>query len=1282
MNAYGALLRVALAVVVLAAPAWSQEAPARSCAALSEYEAGQEADRLVALLQIANFRADLPEMAQYSAELELYMNSCDPDAQNWPPLVCGYQCYTHLTREKLFRATDLVLLSARSGIGQASSVISPQARQQSAEEGLALVERGLNALLRSQTQPSPSADAEEAEDLARFRTFVRQKVALSALKIQLLISQGDIWYQTLSEARMQRLNYLVSQALDPAVQTAADGNDNLAFGGLKYEEALWALIEIKLDLPSESTYDDLRADLLKLELDLRARRDSLAKGYLFLNIDPEAFTTISFEDLRARLSQTADRLGQVEARIEEVIELWANASDAQASREEDAKRLVRGQQVNLLAHQIGKLETEAKVGANAIEAQVNALGQKQDTFEYRRRVRELEMALARQVAQLEGQQELIEARQELDLIVLNKERATDLRAELRWKISFEVLRLNLLLQIDALDGQVIEYQRQLQANATQLQDVANQRLIVQNQIEAEEFRIARDKAAIARIEHSKTEVSARKRDVTLAQICGIEQQLAFITDAVPITPMDGADACNFPAPQTIRLQEEIDAEICELRSQLADTELAYQAFLLQCVVADDRASFFVDLEDEQQRALDSARARVDDDGLCEGLRTQADLARDIYDAELAVLKRRRGDMAAQRAEVQAQLRFVERELRDFNGNVEVLQQMLQLAEMTLVGAAALPDVTIAAAGLSSGVYTSVPDGKNNALIAVAALRNQIDRVMRLRQIDNAAQQQIDQLQLQILQLNQALENISMDQVIKDLAFEQTRAQLARERTGVQSASAQAAINRSLIGLQCEAGVVTRASNVAGLAAEHARLRSVLEFQASETALLDNDIRQLRLGIQSHQKAIENHRLALTKLDDEEARLGTDNGMLTRLIENVTGRKDLVEDTQREVEGLAEQSEGVTREIEILRDQHEQALLALNDIEMRQLTDRINAETGFTEELVAQVGEAAELTRQRRALDVEMQKRTAVYLSAVQERETDMTELLSEIDDPEARRDRFLATQEMLSEVLRGIPDYIDTKRRYLELGNRLHHLMWRRYATVLTVIGDDPSMPQAYITSGDSLRALADAVDYQRFFDERQINIDMTRIPIPSGSGFVQSLAQTGSVDFQLSPGVRSVQDMADAGYLVLWDPAKLDNRQNMTLVDMFAAIDYGCNAGLRRNRYTLTHQGSGIVFRPVTEGASDLAAELVIGPPRNKAQTFLRSTTEDAQIDQILSYWSSDFAIRTFPPSGGPRNDPESRLRYLGAPLIGDYRLDAHPSDCAHDRSVITLYFVFASAA
>ena len=318
------------------------------------------------------------------------------------------------------------------------------------------------------------------------------------------------------------------------------------------------------------------------------------------------------------------------------------------------------------------------------------------------------------------------------------------------------------------------------------------------------------------------------------------------------------------------------------------------------------------------------------------------------------------------------------------------------------------------------------------------------------------------------------------------------------------------------------------------------------------------------------------------------------------------------------------------------------------------------------------------SRELQASILEFQGEIRAEVTAQQEK---LTELVSQIDDPAERRNLFIANQETLAELMKGIPEYLISKRRSLETANQLLHLMRRRFAVVHAVIGEEDTWPSTYVRNATQLDALVNDIVNKRFFDERQINIDVAQVVVPANSGFLRKLALTEAVEFEVSPFAATEDLMRENGFFTLWAPNKFRDRRNMTLIDMFVGTQYQCT-GAQWNRFALTHQGSGFVFRPLAEGSTEVSADIVVGPERVGLQTFFNLADSQDEVNRIIRYWVQDrFQVRRFPRPNGPPNDTTSILPYLGAPVMGSYRLSLQPSDCPFDGAVFTLYFIFASA-
>ncbi|MES0097577.1 hypothetical protein [Mesorhizobium sp. M0019] len=1261
-------------------------ARAQDCMALDVDAAAGHAGELTTLLKIANFRADVKYMGEVATELEQFLTTCGNEATGRLAIVCDFDCHLQLGRYRLFLAADMPFLSSASGVSRNDTPVSPQAAQEFGRQGIEIVDRGLRILARQQGGDQGAAAGEDAS----YRTFVRQLTALSSLKIQLLMNTGDVWYQTLSEARVKVLDFLVSDTLGAAGGAGLNSLPNLSKAYTNYEAAMWVLVETQMDIPGESTYDDLRADLLLQQSDLDARMESVRKGFLFLNIDPMQFTTIPFEELQQALAESEQRLTEVERNVEALVERWYANKEGEATRALDEERTIRSQEVNLIAHKIGKLEHEAQTFATTVQQEINAVDAEKDTFGYRQQIRSLEIELGTKIAEFENQRRQINDRQELDLIVLSKEAEVERRNELRWLLNWEMTQMNLDLQISSLESQITEYARQTERNANELEQAVRQRQILQTQITNNQGAIARANDAITELQLRQTDLYQRRRAVDREQLCGIENQLALIGDTAdhPFTPLlAGEQVCQTVTPAFTRNQ--YVAQMCGsdgqsgLRAQLLATQTQARAFLMKCVIGDADFADVEPLMSDQQMITSNVSLPQELANVSCGsfTQTETDFAKKLYEAERDVYAKKKADLEEARDQVDGQLTEVITWFAAFNGTTQAAQIILTSVQGAYSIGAAVPEIITCACGLGSGVATVI-DVAKPIRAALEAAQSILSTIINTGQITQANINEINALKQRLTQLRQAIEQLDLDKALKARALVDTHFQLAgRLAQGAQDIK-ELALQGSMAAVDCQSQDLGIDEQVARLKSDHERILAGLDLQARENDMLSFQITDQQRTIDRLTNEIGILNLELDKLSLSEAQLNQDNARVAELVAATNGRIDRVRAAQTTVTGLAEESNASTNLINELRDRQKEKMLALNDAELAFVEQRITQSRGNTEELVAGLNQAKDLGLKSRALQDSILKFQGNVQAEVTKQQEDMTKLVTQIDDPAARKNLFIATQDTVADLMKGIPEYLVTKRRVLETANRLMHLMRRRFEVVQAFTGEAATVPVVYVRNATQLQAMIDDIVAKRFFDERQINIDVAQIVVPANSGFARKLALDENVEFEVSPFASTDALMKANGYFALWAPNKFRERKNLTLIDVFVGTDYQCT-GAQWNRFALQHRGSGFVFKPLTKGSNEVRADISVGPERVALQTFFNQADSGDEISRIIRYWVQDrYQARKFPRAPGPSNDTSLILPYLGAPLIGSYRLSLQPSDCPFDGAVFTLYFIFASAS
>lgn len=1257
-----------------------------SCTDLDLDAAVQKGGELTTLLKIANFRADVKYMGDVASELERYLSGCGAEDAGRLALVCDYDCHLQLGRYSLFLASDLPFLSASSGVSRNDSPLSPQKAQEIAVRGLQDVERGLKFLARQQA--GSGATPEQSE--AGYREFVRQLVLLNSLKIQLFMSMGDTWYQTVSEARVKQLDFFLAESLGASAAGSVASQPNLSKAYTNYEAAMWTLVETKMDVPGETTYDDLRADLLVQENELKERMDSIRKGFLFVGIDPLQFTTIRFEELEVKIGESRSQLESIERNIEGIVERWHANKDGEATRQLDEERTIRSQEVNLIAHRIGKLELEAETFTLAVQEEMNKVDAERDTFNFRQQIRRLETELASKIAEFENRRQQLEGRRELDLIVLSKEAELDRRSELRWLLSWEMTRMNLDMQMASIQTQITEYTRQKDRNT-------NQRDQIQIEISQKQEAIRLSDNAIARSQLQKAQIAARQNETYLLRrkvardgICQIERQLAFVgvSPAQSFSPIGGEQPCDLPAPAFTHI--EFNKQMCGdganigLREKLNREQVRARAFVLQCVVG---STDFRDLAPMVGSDSIIVNGSSDNPELPQGVtvdcgaftQTETDFAKKMWDTELASIDDEVAALTLRRDGIKAQIDSINTWTRGFVNTLQYLQTGLAVAEGVLAAVSAVPETTVAAAGLASGVYTTI-DLSKGAQATVLALRSILNVALQIATIESQTAQKIAAFQLEVDTYQQKLNSIDLVKSAKAVALHRMHFQLAGRRAEGLNEIKQLMLQDSISDVDCQNQALGIDEKIATLKAEHSRQLSALELTANENALLDFDTQDQDLLIARAQGEISIAEQDIERLHLSDDQLASDTAVLESLIADAQARLERVRAVDANVNTLAEASNRSTNIINELRERQSQAMLALSDQEMAFLEKRIAEETSNTTEMIAGLDHAIDLGLRSASLKENIRAFQAGVKAEVAKQQEEVTALVSQIDNPLTRKNLFITSQETLSELLKGVPEYVVGKRRLLETANLNLHLMRRRYALVAGVTGAQEDWPSTYVRNATQLGAMVDDITSNHFFDERPINVGVAQIVVPANSGFARSLAQTGRVEFEVSPAAATEETMRRLGYFSLWNAAKFRNARNMTLIDMIVGVQFPCT-GSQRNEYILSHEGSGMVFKALAQGSTENVAQLQIGPPRSDQQVFFNLATSQDRVDRILDFWEDRFQVRQFPPVPGPPNDTNATLPYLGAPVIGSYALGLLPSTCGYDGAVYTIYFIYSSA-
>ncbi|MBF0365636.1 MAG: hypothetical protein HQK50_08695 [Oligoflexia bacterium] len=1275
---------------------------AANCNQLSLDESIKQANKLTTLLKIANFRADVTYMGQLVAELKQFLSSCGDLDGGKLAMVCNYDCHLNLARYHLFMASDFPFLATANGVNRNDSPLAPQQLQKHADEGVAILDRAFKVIGRQQAGNLEDTDTGAGQSL---REFYRQQNMLYLLKIQLLMVSGDIWYQSISEARSKRLGYLITTNVGVVGDPGREGDYNLTRAANFYERASWVLIEARTDIPGESSYDDLRAELLSFDNDLKQRLTSINNGLLYLNIDPEQFTTISFADLQEEMRVVQNNLQNAESTVQALVEQWHHSRQGEDTRQIDENRIVQGQQANLLAHKIGKLESLSKEYTAKISVDLNKVDEARDSAEYRQRVRQMEIDLSTKLEELSHRRENIQLKQALDLIINNKESSMEQRNEIRWLISVALTDLNFRMQVASLENQKTEYQRQLERNQNRIEQISFEQKQKELAIANDHNRIEEMQKKIEELTYRKQELYLRQRAVVRESLCQIEDELLFIGQPISqkFTPIAGESACLAINPKytlAAYVKEMCGTEKPDgtrdggLRGMLHRQRVSARAFLVRCIMGEADAEDLMAIKDgfslPKELSYGSFEVTSEDPSPKSTLAEELDkvkcgtytasekaFAKQIWEQEKLRAENAKSEVATKVTALNKSMENLSGAFRYVTEGVKGIEAVVLAAEAAVMVAAAMPTVSTGGPTCTFSTF----DGARAVQAKLESVRAALQAMFEYGKFRVEHKREMERLQREVDDLALSVKAIDIDLTSKALALHRAHFELSGRVAGTKYEIQELLLQGKISDFDCkneERGVDERVSQ---LSSEHKRLLATIDLGTSQNKLLDYEIDGQMKGISRAQNEIAIYQIQKQDLEVQVKQANADNTHITQLVASLNERISDVTTTKNQVDNYSLESQKVTNIIVDLQKQQQQSLLALSEHELNYVETRLHHEKSNTDELLELLGKAQALTEKNHELQTLLLQSQVETAKAINQEQDALLQLVSQVDSGEEKKNLFIASEESIAELLKGLPEYLSFKRRELETANLLLHLIRKRYNTIVGLTGPEGSSAEtsAYVKSATQLATLVNNITRARFFNEKQVKIDMAEIVIPSTSGFVRTFAKNGRVLFELSPRVTSASDMEERGYFTLWDKNKFGSNRNLSLIDILIGVQYSCT-GDHRNNFTFIHKGSGVMFNKIAPDSDEIVPSLFVNQARSYVTPFYNLTTEHDRIKAILDFWRGRFDVRKFPPLPGPINDSDSKLPLLGAPLIANYELIQEPSSCGYDDAVFTLYVIFAS--
>lgn len=1256
-------------------------------------------------LKIANFRADVGYMDAMKTELKALLDSCQApegatgengallssaekqkERMRQLGLVCDWACFANLGTYYLFMASDYKLLSLSNSAVNAGETQHAEEAAALADEGRDVVELGLRVIARQQ---GPEAS---------IREFYRQNAVLNNLKLQLQIAKGDVWYQSLSNMAITRIAQGAAESINPATPALGEActPENkqacaLGYAMAYYEDALWSAIEAETDIPAGSAYDDLRISLQEILIDLNRRRDSIRAGHLYLNIDPDAYTNITFEELSGLLRPVVARLTELDAKIQNHIQTWQAEVTNQNYRQIDEANIKKQEGIALKGHQIGLMEAEAASAVAKLNQEKDALDSSMALMDRQKAMKLMEFELQRVQRDIAWQQQQLEARTEKELLALSKADDLQLQGRLRWLINMSITNMNLDMQELALEAQSVEYGRQLENNRLQ-KDLMNSAIGQLNQqVMAEKENIKIAQLQIDSLNKSKNDYYLSSRHGLRAEICRVELEWDYLglesamPDEFKVTryPPTGVedDACGqTPTPDR---RYDLMQDLCKeagLYQKLHEKQIDGLVAFYACVDTTDLLKIGGNSESDALGGVSKeafvSRMQAADPSFelpeCASLglaKSHFNQMKKVVDNELAMIDQEWAGIERSKHHI-LKINDFKITARITRMNLEDILTAFESIEPTLAGK------YIIAAGLASGTAVNLGEQASaltsRARSALALWDKITDFELEKRQFNQQIEELARAADATITRKNLAI--YRQEQALLQLGYQSdldTIKQLYQHRISMNG---------------CQKEDVALRTDAIRLVQSHRNLTSQLQG-----LLIKND--QIDLDIQMQERRIDqyNNNLAVLdqRIEDEQKKLENlekDRQSLESLKTNVNKRIGLVVDTRVQVNNLVDQEGSVSERIAQVHQSEADAVFALSAAERVHLDAVLSGEKAKTAELAELEAQIIEDLRASTSISQEISAKMASTKEMVADLQSDIVDASIEINESDTSAEKeqaFLASQEQLASLLPGVPELIKAKRQMMPTVNYVLNLIRSRYRAIsgLGNEGFNTAVIQGEIGSGAYVTKVAQVQSiYQNWtekniLNESPINIEKPVIKIPQSSAFAQQLVEKGRVVFSVNPRVsgntkeETLTKMADAGYLSLWDAA-LDNG-NPRLVDVMAGFTVaGTSCDNESPNFTLRHMGFGYTYPTSTSDTMELPA-IAVGPDVTASQAFLKDVPDlekpgMSRYKAKLAIWDASPRVNTF----DRENQGADAARYLGLPVAAHYELILHKSDCVYDAS------------
>ncbi|MBC7532864.1 MAG: hypothetical protein H7318_14925 [Oligoflexus sp.] len=1304
----------------------------------------QKGQLLTRDLTLALMTGDLPTMAARFDSITTLLLTCSEHveakdkqkADDRYALLCDADCHQTMAQYKLLLAADMPFLSSKL-----ESKLDPKGAQLNAEAGRQIIEKGLSVLAKqyapqgnkaaeggpvdSSVMPENAGTA-STEDKPSLFNYTFKQARLLETKVRLDMAAGDNWYMSAANQQLIRMSYEIGSALELTGEGASQGklsaSESMVNALAFYRNALWSVVEAKTDIPDQVIYSTLSNDLLTIQKELEDRIASAEKGYLFLNIDPEALNLAKYDVILSGLQGVLRDIKGIEDKIEAIVQEGANqklsadlkaaSSDVslQQKRESDS-RYQTSQELSLSLHKIGKLQEDYQNIAEHTKNKIDALGNDNEISSYRRESNRLKFDLDQQKKEVAYKITQLQGKKDQDMLAYNLESKNDALNEVRWLMNHKITVSNLEIQVLTFTAQIQEYNRNIQRNNDELNGVVEAMTQKTLAITSNDRRKDQIKNEIALLNNNQTDLFKLKRSELRSQICSMETQIHMVSKArvisKPFAPISGEESC----PAAPALQGDFNSyrtRICDIRKEMGVETLKAQAYVLVCLLGQALPEVYHDVT-VQCPSLESGGAA----GM-EEFKNKRLLTKQILDNNKASAEQQLANAIKTRDDFDSKVNSWLATVATVKNYVQAADAAANLAAAVYQGvASSSPAIVGVIAGPMGGAITAFNPSAGLAS-AVQTLKNVADFVSKAADREIAFQSRRGEIEKSLNDMKSIIDKLTHDVTALNLQYQMTFLELGVSEKSEDSKANQLSEQHKLMLLDCdEKEVLEQESKLDTFLAQHDAMVTRLDMLAEENESYAIQILNLQSQDRQQDDQKEIIQSEIRVLKGRQDLIKHDNEEIASLIKNVNDRIENTSALQQKLAADKNLGDSLLEQIQKLKSDRLTKALDLTDKEAVFVQTQLDDKTPNVDETRASLEKSMDNAHLQQDMRNEL---LGTYDSIQTEIGTERTKVLDlskqtaadgGITPVDNSQEIFEVSRDQVFGLVRGLPDYIMSKKRKLNLANQLAFMAQKKRA-VFSKLGGVPSADEYhYLRSYEALAKYtgpAEGGENGTLFtlQDQQILVGYARIDIPGDSAFAQAMARNGEVVFQVTPAAKG--DMQSSGYLSVW-PKDVDSLNkfedpNTRLVDILVAANYQCPSNVSiettDNHVAISHVGHGYVFKKATASAdsdSTLVPSLENTPARTWSDSVFRfSESATGDLATHLTNWTSKSGGYTVGSFDHDVPEKRSKTPFIGYPVIASYKLTAQASDCSRFyKNPITgelsgvpyqLYFVYGRPA